>query len=794
MPGVRERVPELPEPVRDDPEGQRGRLFAAVARYLDARARESPLLVLLEDVHWADPQTLDLLRFLHRELEQVPVLMVLTFREREVEGPLADLLAGLARRSGHESLRLAGLGLDEVQLLAQERLGGSVPPTGFVEALREHTDGNPFFLEEVLRDLIREGTWNAASVGRVPASVQATIARSLARLPDSTREMLAVAALIGRRFELGLLAVTGGQDEDDALECLEGAVARGLLAETAGTPGEFAFVHALVREVLLSGIGPTRRARLHLRVAEALEARVSDRNDHSAAELARHFLAAGGAAAAGKAARYAEAAGVSALERLGYGQAAEFFQSALTALERDSSTQPALRGRLHVRLGEALARAGRMIDARASFGAAVEIGRAAGDGLLVAEAARGVGEGWLNGGSPDAELLDALALAIELLGPEHEALRTHLAGRLAAEQRHLFPWDERDRLTAAALKQAREGGDERVLAEALIARHQVMMGVPRIPERLALIDELIGTARRNGDRDVLLQGLQRRYSDLMEMGDRERAETSMLDYEAVAGEVGQPFFVYSAALTRAGFTSTTGTAAEAQAHLERAAELFGAVEPLPILVEPLQAVTAGVLWNAGQHDLVLALVEQAISSLEIEEEKLTPAWELGHATALALAGRVAEALPLLDRLGQGGYCPPGEPLTAFSLCNCARTAHLVGGRHHAGPLTELLTPFIDGWGFMVLGGTHVGPVPMFLGLLAELDERPEDADRLLERAVSMAASFRSRRFEAEALAYRAEIRLRLDDPTGARACARRARELVEGAGWDSVLGETGRLV
>ena len=128
--------------------------------------------------------------------------------------------------------------------------------------------------------------------------------------------------------------------------------------------------------------------------------------------------------------------------------------------------------------------------------------------------------------------------------------------------------------------------------------------------------------------------------------------------------------------------------------------MFGAVEPLPILVEPLQAVTAGVLWNLGQNDTVLAVIEQVLSSLEIDKEQLTPAWELGYVTALAITGRTHQASALLDRLGDADYCPPGEPLTAFSLCNCARTAYLVGATHHAPALTERLAPLVDGWGFM----------------------------------------------------------------------------------------------
>ena len=191
-----------------------------------------------------------------------------------------------------------------------------------------------------------------------------------------------------------------------------------------------------------------------------------------------------------------------------------------------------------------------MIDARTAFQAAVEIGRTRHDGILVAEAARGIGGGWNNGGSPDAELLGALELAIKLLGPEYDGLRTHLRGRLAAEQRHLLPSEERDRLTTAALEHARKDGDERALAEALIARHQVMVGAPRIAERVSLVDELIGRAGRSGDREAVLQGLVRRYSDLMELGDRDGAEASLLDYEALAARVGQPFFIYSAALAR----------------------------------------------------------------------------------------------------------------------------------------------------------------------------------------------------------------------------------------------------
>ena len=152
VPGLRERLPELPVPVRDDPEGQRGRFFAAVARYLGVRATECPLLVAFEDVHWADQPTLDLLRYLNREMERVPVLIALSFRDHEVEDPLAAVLASFAR-AGYERLCLAGLGSTEVERLARQHLEPGPVPAELVEALQHHTDGNAFFLAEVLRDL-----------------------------------------------------------------------------------------------------------------------------------------------------------------------------------------------------------------------------------------------------------------------------------------------------------------------------------------------------------------------------------------------------------------------------------------------------------------------------------------------------------------------------------------------------------------------------------------------------------------------------------------------------------------
>jgi DNA-binding SARP family transcriptional activator len=784
VPELHVRLPELPPPFGGDPAGQKARLFAAVVRYLAALGAERPVLVILEDLHWADQPTVDLLRHVVRTLERDPVLIVVTFRDTEPDEALGDLLAELARRHSQVPLRLEGLALNEVEQMARSRLGLDAIPDGLARALRDHTDGNAFFLEEVLRDLALRGDAGPASVAGVPASVQAAVSRSLAQLGPDSSELLAAGAVIGRRFDLELLASVTGEEEDVVLKQLAESARRGLVRETLNPAGGFAFAHALVREVLLGEIGPTRRARLHLRVGEALEQRSSTAGDQPSAELAFHFLAAKNPRVAARAAAHAEAAGMSALARLGYTQAAEFFTQALEALETVSHPDLSAQGRLLVLRGKALTRIGRMLDGRASFVAAVEVARQLGDGVLAAEAARGIGSGYMNPASAEPELVKALELSVALVGRASGGLHSHVAGWLAAEQRHAVPWPERDASSALALDEARSGADARTKTEALMARHLVLLGVPGAPARLSLADELIAHGQTTGDREAQLQGLIRQHSDLKEIGDAEGAERSLAAYQTLANDIGQPFFLYSAALTRASFTMSVGSVGEAERQLGVAVELLAALEPLPVVMETLQAVVGFFLMLTGRYEAALAATGQM---LDHQEQEFSPAWRVAYPWVLAEAGRIDEAGKRFEEVADQGYIPIGESLAPVSLGICAKIAYRVGAAAHSRELRARLSPFADGWIQVHWGAPHLGPVPLFLGLLAALEGRTHDSDELLGRAGAMAARFGSRRFEAEALCYRAEIHRRYGNNASAVQHLAAAERLVAGTGWESLV-------
>ncbi|NVI92690.1 AAA family ATPase, partial [Actinomadura sp. BRA 177] len=283
----------------------RFRLHLAVGDYLTGIAETAPLLLVLDDLHWADEETLALLARLAGRLRDRPVLLLATFRRTEVPDGLAAALAALAR---HEPARidLGGLSAPEVAALVR---GTGV--TGFGDAelavIAERTGGNPFFTRETARLLDAEGL--PAATRRVPAGVGDVLRRRIARLPGPVQTVLRDAAVIGRDADLRVLADLAG-DEDTVIDAVEAGMAVNLVTEPA--PGRVRFAHALVRDTLYTGLSRARRTRVHGRVAAALERHAPG----EAAAIAHHYLEAGtDPAKAGRCPRCAGAA-AGALRRI----------------------------------------------------------------------------------------------------------------------------------------------------------------------------------------------------------------------------------------------------------------------------------------------------------------------------------------------------------------------------------------------------------------------------------------------------------------------------------------------
>ncbi len=347
-----------PEPITD-PESAQFRLFEAYAAFIRAMATQTPLLIALDDLHWADKPTLLLLQHLGRELSRLRVLIVGNYRDTDLSRthPLSEALAGLNRDPGFARVVLRGLTQPEVA--AYIRVAANVEPKPeLVRRIFEETEGNPFFLSEVVNLMAQEGTLTRESVSdiRIPDGVREALGRRLDHISPEANELLQMCAIAGREFTYDTLTLTGDRDENQLLRLIEEAL-KARVIEEMGQAGRYRFTHALMQETLLDELSTTRRVRLHGQVGEALERRWGDSlAAERAPRLAHHFVEAAmlGPGQARKAVLYSKLAAEQAEAQSAYDEAARHYESCLTLvteaddrLGEDEAALLAALGRCH---------------------------------------------------------------------------------------------------------------------------------------------------------------------------------------------------------------------------------------------------------------------------------------------------------------------------------------------------------------------------------------------------------------------------------------------------------------
>lgn len=331
VPGLVDLLPDLASPTRADPDTERYALFDAVVAILGVAAASAPMVLILDDLHWATKPTLLLLRHLLRFGDQAKVQVVATYRSTDLDRshPLAAMLADLHRDGTAHRLNLSGLDEDEVSAYVAEA-GYDDEELG--RALASVTGGNPFFLIEALRHVDESGgQWDQSSL---PQGVREAVTRRLSRLAPDTNKALGAAAVVGSRFALELVEQVVGADLIDAFD--EAAKA-GIVIEEPG--GRYRFNHALVRQSLLAELPSVRRMRLHQRIATTLESQPGA-DDELLAELAHHYFECAWAGNAAKAVEYCRRAADQAMIRLAYEGAADLYDRAVHALEEIDEELP----------------------------------------------------------------------------------------------------------------------------------------------------------------------------------------------------------------------------------------------------------------------------------------------------------------------------------------------------------------------------------------------------------------------------------------------------------------------
>lgn len=684
------------------------RAWESVVERVLAAASTGPLLLVLDDLHWADTSSLRVLRLLTEAVAaESPsrLLVVATWREHPAPtGPLAEVAEALARKHALR-FQLRGISAaDSAQLFAE--VAETESTDADADALRERTEGNPFFLVEYAR-LAREGD-RAALVadGRPPAAVHEVLTARLAHLDASTQDLMHVASVLGRIFDLATLAAVADVDEDTALDRLEPSITAGLVVEDG--VDRFRFNHALVRDTVLSGIAQSRRARVHARAAAAL----ADRPRRES-EIARHWLAAGPrhVASAWPAARVAARA---AVRVYAYVEALEMLEHALRTQDDDPAATPADRFLLLDDLADVLRRAGRWTELREVTHEAIELADETGDldQLVRAGEMTSTGALWTPaGGAVDMTVVSALRRALDGLPPDDDERRCRVMLALAGEIYYGAAAQEREALAEEAVAIARRLGDRTVLLNALLKAAIAIWRPGTAAQRRELTSEAALLAEELDDSILRASAYTMRAVAAGELGDLELLDSSVAAARAAANSVRHLFAYLLLDSLEIAWAAMRGRFDEVTRHLEHMSEIDRLVSIAGADESLSGALMMQSLWQ-GQEDLVLAGIEV------LAKDSFLPL-STARLAMMCRVGRLDDARAYLD-----AHRDEVEAAIAIDtwFANMAVSMAAEAACHLAdrelGATTYALLAELSGRPACAGSGTVIGPVDMFLAMAA----------------------------------------------------------------------------
>lgn len=747
VPQLGARLTEVPDPLRADPETERYRLFEAVTCFLDGIAASRPLVLVLDDLHWGAKPTLLMLRHLNRAKQDMPLLVIGTYRDTELDRrhPLAEVLADLRRDGAVDRVALRGLDEDEVTAFVGAAADQTIDRE--IESLARdvyaETEGNPFFVGQVLRHLVEsgavtqvDGRWarsdRADHVG-LPEGVREVIGRRLACLDDETNAMLSVAAVIGREFDVALLTETTDLDPEQILDALEVAEGARLVESIAG-PASYTFVHALVRTTLYDEIPTTRRLRMHRRVAASLERRAEAGDEGLLPSLARHYCESAGLGETDKAIRYATAAAARAQERLAYEEAGDLYERALSVLEPGGEEDRKHRGPLLIGLANARLASGNRDDGHRAAFAAAEHGRATRQSELLGDAVLAIGgvRAWTEAGLVNDQLVSLCEEALATLPPEDSVMRASIAARLGGELYFEPSESERRRaLTDEAVAMARRVGDRGTLAFVLGSAHWGMWIPGNARERLAVAEEILRLGRAVGDRELEFSGASWMFGDLMELGMTERADELVELELTIADELQRPDYWWNARVHKGSRLLMEGRFDEAQQLADEALANGQAA----------QSATSVQMYGVAQIELAnsrggLEALEPVVLGM-VEQYPLLPAWRSGLVYLYALLERREDLRPHLEILAADDFAVlPYDANWSIGMSVLVVTCALLDDVARLDRLYELLLPLRE---FCITAGMPaltIGSAEVVLALAAGGSGRWELADEHFERGLA----------------------------------------------------------
>ena len=734
VPQLRARIPEVPDPRDSDPDTERYLLLGAVTGLLAAASGEHPLLLILDDIHWADRPSLALLRHVVRTVPECPLLIIGTYRDSELtaQHPLSSTLADLRRENSVERIALTGFSRDDVVDFMTNATGHELGDDGLHLAgeVGRETGGNPFFISEILRNLPetgaivqQDGRWMMASSSLVlPQSVREVVSQRVERLGDEVGRTLEAAAVLGREFDLDLLARVVDADEGEVLDRLDAALTALLVAETA-RPGRFSFHHAIINHTLYEQLGRTRRARLHRRIAETLEELCGDEPGALVGDLARHWAAATVPSDSDRAARYAVRAGERALAELAPDEALQWFTQARELAPAD----PGVCCDAQIGLGEAQRRTG---DAsyRETLLNAARFALEHGDDRRLAAAVLANNRGSTSAfGLVDQERVELIERALERIGRDDRATRGRLLSLLALELTFDTDWQRRRRLADEGLELVRASGDTRALASVLRDRTYSVWD-PRDPAgRQATYEELLALAEQLDDPTLRCWALWGKMGTDAALGNYDSALEVAHALSTLADELGHPVLRWSATYHLACLASASDV--ERLQRLSEQAFALGSESGEADAAMVYGGQQGVVWWSRGELEPLLGMIDQMSASFPA-----MPAFRAAGAMVRAQAGMTDEARAELDAAHARDYDSTHvDALMTQTLAFWSEVAVRLGDQRSAARLHDLLAPVGERTVFS--GGQMHGAIDGYRGGLAWTLGHRDEAETLWRSAL-----------------------------------------------------------
>ncbi|HYG94264.1 MAG TPA: BTAD domain-containing putative transcriptional regulator [Nocardioides sp.] len=701
--------------------------FRQADAFLDALRGGQPTLLVLDDVHWADTESARLLRRVAADVTEVPLVLVLALRSApaEITEPVAELLGALAR-TDPVRVELGGLAPEAIAAWVGEQTGREVAD-GVAQELARRTDGNPFYVTELVRLLVSEGALadpGDAAWESVPGGVRDVVRHRLAHLSDHAVDLLRLAAVAGRSFDVAVVVRAAGADEAAVDDAVEAAQVRGLVEEEA--PGRFRFTHALVRDALYEAVSGPQRARAHGGVAAAIEVVHAGRVAEHASELAEHYRLAGPAHAR-SAWVFARRAAMSAAERSAYHEALRLYEDARGLQQVDPTAAAAEREDVLLGLARALTRTGRPVEAWAPVEAAARSALGRDDAAAAATALLTITDGTVWGWRIHPDYDDeAIALWQEVLTwPGHDDLtRAHLTAALAAE--HLQrpgSADESTRLADEAIAAVRRsGGRGRRELDVLRLAQMALLRPDLLHHRMPLSDEIVERAAQLDHAPSLSSGLSARAQDHGQLGRLAQAHSDVVR----SHELAERHHLSVNKMVTSWSLAVRSLLEEDLDAAERAIEENEAFQAtLAMSGNGIGMVQLGMLRD---HQGRLPELEPVLRGLR----GFHPALRELHALAMARAGRLDE---LRELLGPWSEQPPltWDFLWQFLAALRAQTWIALGDVAAATDLREVLTPYADRLAYTVPIG-FLGSMRLTLGRLSGLLGDVDDARDQLEQS------------------------------------------------------------